>query len=60
MISFKEQTGHAFIKTQLKNKWDGCKKDWRIWRKLISETSVGWSSELETILASDELWKIKI
>jgi hypothetical protein len=44
----------------LKNKWDGCKKDWRIWTKLISETSVGWSSELETILASDEWWKVKI
>ena len=28
--SFKEMTGHAFTKTQLKNKWDGCKKDWRI------------------------------
>jgi hypothetical protein len=28
-------------KTQLKNKWDGCKKNWRIWIKLVSETSVG-------------------
>jgi hypothetical protein len=30
LIAFKEQTDHAFTKTQLKNKWDGCKKDWRI------------------------------
>jgi hypothetical protein len=28
--------------------------------KLVSETSVGWNSELETILASDEWWKQKI
>ncbi|KAJ6936708.1 L10-interacting MYB domain-containing protein-like isoform X2 [Populus alba x Populus x berolinensis] len=58
--SFKEQTGHAFTKAQLKNKWDGCKKDWRIWKKLISETGVGWSTELGTISASDEWWKSKI
>ena len=32
---FKEQTCHAFTKVQLKNKWDGYKKDWRIWMKLI-------------------------
>ena len=55
--SFKEKTGHAFTKTQFKNKWDACKKDWRIWMKLIVETGVGWSNELGTIAASDELWK---
>ncbi|KAJ6967310.1 hypothetical protein NC652_004765 [Populus alba x Populus x berolinensis] len=60
LTAFKEQTGHAFTKTQLKNKWDGCKKDWRIWTKLISEIGVGWSNELGTISASDEWWKTKI
>ena len=60
ITSFKEQTDHAFTKTQLKNKWDWCKKDWRIWTKLVSETSVGCSSELETISASNEWWKAKI
>ena len=60
ITSFKEQTGHAFTKTQLKNKWDGCKKDWRIWNKLVSETGVGWNSEIGTIAASDEWWKQKI
>ncbi|KAL9337380.1 hypothetical protein Peur_069149 [Populus x canadensis] len=38
MNCFKDQTGHALTKAQLKNKWDGIKKDWRIWKKLISET----------------------
>jgi hypothetical protein len=60
LTSFKEQTGHAFTKTQLKNKWDGCKKDWRIWTNLVFETGVGWSNELGTISARDEWWKAKI
>ena len=58
--SFKEKTGHAFTKKQFKNKWDGCKKDWRIWMKLIAETGMGWSNELGTIAASDEWWRSKI
>jgi hypothetical protein len=57
LASFKEQTDHAFTKAQLKNKWDGSKKDWRIWNKLISETGVGWSTKLGTISASDDWWK---
>jgi len=60
ITSFQEQIGNAFTKTQLKNKWDGCKKDWRIWNKLVSESGVDWSSELGTISASDEWWKEKI
>ena len=28
--------------------------------KVISETSVDWSNELEIISASDEWWKVKI
>jgi hypothetical protein len=39
------------MKSQLKNKCDGIKKDWMIWKKLIFETRVGWSGELETISA---------
>ncbi|KAI5585082.1 hypothetical protein BDE02_06G122400 [Populus trichocarpa] len=32
---------------------------YRIWKKLISETGVGWSAELGTIAAPDEWWKAK-
>jgi len=39
--TFKEQIGHGFTKAQLKNKWDKMKRNWRIWKKLISETRVG-------------------
>lgn len=60
ITAFKEKTGHSFTKSQLKNKWYGIKKDWRIWKKLISEIGVGWSSELGTISASDEWWTTKI
>lgn len=41
MNYLKERTSHALTKAQLNNKWDGIKKDWRIWKKLISETGVG-------------------
>jgi hypothetical protein len=60
MNYFKEQTSHALTKAQLKNKWGKIKKDWRIWKKLISKTGVGWSTELGTISATDEWWKSKI
>jgi hypothetical protein len=59
MTVFKEKIGHAFSKTQLKNKWDGAKKGWRICKKLISKTRVRWNNELGTISASDEWWKKK-
>jgi hypothetical protein len=32
MVVFKEKIGLAFTKTQLKKKWDGAKKEWRIWK----------------------------
>jgi len=59
MNCFKDQTSHALTKAQLKNKWDEIKKDWRIWKMLISEIGVGWSAELGTISAPDEWWKAK-
>uniref|UniRef100_A0A6N2LGK9 Myb/SANT-like domain-containing protein n=1 Tax=Salix viminalis TaxID=40686 RepID=A0A6N2LGK9_SALVM len=58
--SFQEQTGHSLTIAQLKNKWDGCKKDWKIWTKLLFETGVGWSSELGTIATTNEWWTTKI
>ena len=57
VTSFREQTRQALGKDQLKNKWDVCKKDWRLWNKLIGETGVGWSNELGTITASNEWWE---
>ena len=36
------------------------KRDWRKWKKLISEIGVGWSLELRTISAIEEWLKSKI
>ena len=30
VLSFKDQTSLSLSKSQLKNKWDGIKKDWRV------------------------------
>ena len=60
MTTFNERTGDSLTRAQLKNKWDGCKKDWKIWVKLLSETGVGWSTELGTISATNEWWKARI
>ncbi|KAL0926402.1 hypothetical protein M5K25_002632 [Dendrobium thyrsiflorum] len=32
--SFQEKTGREYDKTQLKNKWDQLKKDWKLWKEL--------------------------
>ncbi|KAG5223780.1 L10-interacting MYB domain-containing protein [Salix suchowensis] len=60
ITTFNERTGLSLTKKQLKNKWDGCKKDWKTWVKIISENGVGWSAELGTITATNEWWKAKI
>jgi hypothetical protein len=41
MNCFKKRTGHALTKAQLKNKWDGIKKDWRILKNMIFKMGVG-------------------
>ena len=33
--TFKKQSGINFGKSQLKNKWDTQKKEWRLWKELI-------------------------
>jgi len=54
MNCFKKRTGHALTKAQLKNKWDGIKKDWRILKNMIFKMGVSWNIELGTISATDE------
>jgi hypothetical protein len=51
---FKEKTGHALTKAQLKNKWDGIKKGLENMKKIDFQNEVGWSNELGTISAIDE------
>ncbi|CAL9013503.1 unnamed protein product [Prunus brigantina] len=60
-ISLSKETGAEYDKSQLKNKWDALKEQWKIWKELIGkETGLGWNSKLGTIDASDEWWHNKI
>jgi hypothetical protein len=54
MNCFKEKTGHALTKAQLKNKWDGIKKGLENMKKIDFQNEVGWSNELEIISTIDE------
>jgi hypothetical protein len=54
MNTFKEMTDPSFTKSQLKNKYDGIKKNWRVWKKLVVKTDVGLKNEIETIDANNE------
>lgn len=58
---FERQSGQCFTKKQLKNKWDGIKKDWKIWKSLLDQGSkLGWDPKKQTIAASDDWWDEKI
>ncbi|KAK8260089.1 hypothetical protein V6Z12_D13G098600 [Gossypium hirsutum] len=48
-------------KPQLKNKWDILKKEWRLWRELLKEsTGIGWCPSKKTVDAIEEWWAAKI
>ncbi|KAL4556017.1 hypothetical protein LXL04_038652 [Taraxacum kok-saghyz] len=54
-----EKTGKVFDKKQLSNKWDGMKKDWKLYDRLMRlETGIGGTRSL--IDASEEWWAEKI
>ncbi|KAI3507110.1 hypothetical protein L1887_21878 [Cichorium endivia] len=55
----KEETGKAFDRKQLKNKWDNMKKDWKLYDRLMRlETGIGGSRSV--LDASPEWWEEKI
>ncbi|XP_040361629.1 L10-interacting MYB domain-containing protein-like [Rosa chinensis] len=44
--AFKKLTGRDYDKSQLKNKWDSLKNDWKLWCSLMhKETGIGWDPE---------------
>lgn len=58
---FEKESGQSFTKKQLKNKWDGIKKDWKIWKALLSEeTGFSWDPKKQTVGVSDDWWDEKI
>ncbi|KAG8485963.1 hypothetical protein CXB51_019303 [Gossypium anomalum] len=60
---FQAKTQKNYGKPQLKNKWDTLKKEWRLWRELLKEsTGIGWfpskkTKEIEPRL-NDLMWQM--
>jgi hypothetical protein len=58
---FKKRSTLDWGKQALKNKFDGMKRDWRLWRQLKdSDTGLGWNYRLGTLDCSNEWWERKI
>ncbi|PPE02911.1 hypothetical protein GOBAR_DD00071 [Gossypium barbadense] len=58
---FQAKTQKNYGKPQLKNKWDTLKKEWRLWRELLKEsTGIGWCPSKKTVDATEEWWATKI
>ena len=50
VVNFSKETGNNYDKTQLKNKWDGLKTEWKLWKELVGkETGLGWNPSKGTV-----------
>ena len=59
--NFTKETGRNYTKKQMKNKWDGLKGEWKLWKELKrKDTGLGWDHKLNIVDASEEWWKSKI
>ena len=59
--NWESTTNLAWDKGRLKNKLDGMRPKWILWKQLKSkETGLGWDHEKGTVAASDEWWALKI
>ncbi|PPD75201.1 hypothetical protein GOBAR_DD27873 [Gossypium barbadense] len=61
LLFFKQKHKKKYGKPQLKNKWDTLKKEWRLWRELLKEsTGIRWCPSKKTVDATEEWWAAKI
>ena len=52
---FKDRTGIMATKSQIKNKWDKLKEDFKAWKKLmLRQTETSWDPIKKTIAMDDE------
>ncbi|XP_075633430.1 L10-interacting MYB domain-containing protein-like [Castanea sativa] len=59
--AFEKNTGKKYSRDKFKHTWDGLKKEWILWNKLIgSESGLGWDAAKGTISATDEWWERKL
>ena len=50
----KKATGKDYTRPQLKNKWDGLKNEWKLWKQLKGkETGLGWNIKKNTSDATE-------
>lgn len=54
--SFYAKTGVRYDKRQFKNHYDSTRKLWKVWVKLIGDSSMKWDPETNQFGASDEDW----
>ncbi|KAL0003277.1 hypothetical protein SO802_017058 [Lithocarpus litseifolius] len=54
--SFYEKTGFRYDNKQIKNHWSFTKEQWKVWVKLIGDSSMKWDPETKTFGASKEDW----
>jgi hypothetical protein len=54
----KDRLGIVTTKTQIKNKWDNLKENFKAWKKLLMrQTRTGWCPIKGTIVMDDDWWK---
>nr|ABA99322.1 transposon protein, putative, CACTA, En/Spm sub-class [Oryza sativa Japonica Group] len=54
---FAVRTGLRYTRLQIKNKWDKHRVEYNCWKKLTSQTGLGWDNTKETVTATVEHWK---
>lgn len=54
--SFFKKVGVKYDKLQMKNHWDGTKRQWKVWLKLTAEGSLKWDPTTNKFCASLEDW----
>jgi hypothetical protein len=57
---FQKNSGFAYDRNQLKNRWDTLRREFSSFAKLVEkQTGLGWDNDKQTIMAPDEWWAEK-
>ncbi|KAF8399194.1 hypothetical protein HHK36_015059 [Tetracentron sinense] len=53
---FEQKTGLKFEQKQFRNHWDYLKKQWQAWKRLISQTGIGYNTVTGRISCDEDRW----